>query len=87
VLDQLHDSLEPNDIKVRIKVLNHSVAGCPCIRHFRSPDGWVPAGTILRRRLGGTHHSNVASLHDRVTGDVALDLKVVFDGVSIGGCC
>jgi hypothetical protein len=35
-VDQLYDSLELNDIEVRIEVPNSSVDGCPCMGCFRS---------------------------------------------------
>jgi hypothetical protein len=61
-LDRLHDNLEPDDVEVRIEVLYHSNAGCPCIGHFRSPDGWVTTGTISRKHPGETHHADAVGL-------------------------
>jgi hypothetical protein len=46
-----------------------------CIGCFGSPDGWVSAGTVSIRCLGGTHHTDAAGLDGRVPG------------VPIGGCC
>jgi hypothetical protein len=84
-LDRLHDCLEPHGIEVWIEVLNHSMAGCPCIRRFRSSNGWVSAGAILRRHPSRAHHSDAVSLDGKVLGDAAPDLWVVFGGILIGG--
>jgi hypothetical protein len=72
--------------KVRIEVPNHSVTRCLCIERFRSPDDWVSTGAILRRCPGGVRHATKVSIDDRVLGDAAPDLTVVFEGILIRGC-
>jgi hypothetical protein len=84
-LDRLHDGLEPSDIEVQIEILNDSITWFPSIEHFRSLDGLVSARAVLRRCPGRTHHADAVSLNDWVPADVARNLRVVFDGVSIGG--
>jgi hypothetical protein len=86
-LDRLCDGLEPNGVEVQIEVPNHFVDGCPCIRRFRSPDGWVFAGTVPRMCPRGTHHVDAVGLDGWVPANTAPDLKVVFDGVLISGRC
>jgi hypothetical protein len=85
MLDRLHDGLETNNIEVWIEILNDSIAWSPRIRRFRSFDGWVSAGNVSRGCLGRTHHADVAGLNGRVSVDPAPNLRVVFNGVLIGG--
>jgi hypothetical protein len=84
-LDRLHDGLEPNGVEVRIEIPNDSVASCSCIRRFRSPDGWVYVGTILRWCPDKTHHVDTAGFDSRVPADTAPDLRIVFK-ILISGC-
>jgi hypothetical protein len=82
-LDRLHDDLDPNNIVVHIEILNNSIVGCLCIRHFRSFDGWVSNGNVSGRSSRGTHHVDTTFLDDWVLVDAVPNLMVVFNGVSI----
>jgi hypothetical protein len=51
-LNGLHDCLESHGIEVWIQIPYNIAAGGPCVGHFRSSDGWVLAGVVLRISLG-----------------------------------
>jgi hypothetical protein len=70
---------EPNDIEVRVEVLDHSVAWCSCVGCFRALDCWVSAGTITESYLARTHHADTASLDHKIVVDAASNLMVVFN--------
>jgi hypothetical protein len=77
--------LKLNDIEVQIQILNKSIAWCLGFERFRSPDGWLSAGAVVRRLPSGTHHADKVSLDDRVSAGIAPNLRVVFNGISIKG--
>jgi hypothetical protein len=85
-LNRLHDCLEPQNVEVQVQIPNDSIAGCPSITRFRSPDGRVLVGAILRVDPGWTHHADAAGLDGRVQVATAPDLWVVFNGIPIRSC-
>jgi hypothetical protein len=68
-LDRLHDGLESNDVEVQIEFPDNFVAGCPCIVHFRSPDGWISAVTVAERCPTVSHHTDMESFDSRILVD------------------
>jgi hypothetical protein len=73
-LDGLHDSLELNDVEIRIQILDHSTIGRPSIERFRSPIGGVSARAVMRRIPVRGHQEDEATLPGGVPACTYPDL-------------
>jgi hypothetical protein len=81
-----HDGLEPYNVEILIQILDQSIAGCPSIRCFWSPDGGIPNGAIMWRCSGQGHHDDEATLFCGVPTGATNDLRVIIGGILIRGC-
>jgi hypothetical protein len=70
-------------VDVRIQIPNESIARCLGFGRYKSSDGWVPAGAVLRRCSCRGHHVDTTILDWRVQVDAAPNLRVFFGGIPI----
>jgi hypothetical protein len=66
-------------VEVWIQILDHSIIGHPGIGRFRSPDGGISAGAVVRRRSSRGHHDDKATLIGGVPTGASLNLRVIID--------
>jgi hypothetical protein len=76
-LDGLHDSLEPNGVEVWIKILDHPIIGRPRVERFRSPNGEISAGAVVRWIPVQGHHEDEATLPDGIPAGTYPDLGII----------
>jgi hypothetical protein len=86
-LNWLHNSTEPNDVEVRIRILNHSIIRHLGIGHFWSPDGGIATGTVVWRCSGRGHHDDKVTLIGRAPIGTFPDHRVIISWILIREHC